>query len=145
MLAGRTQYLQILWSIIVSDAIDVMDYFVRLQQATKRLFRDQSMFKDGVILVLMWMVGHVEANIAGDSALSPALPCVGEWMACLRHHFLRGDVTRPRTKAASCDLRGWNGERFLADRADNLNGHKTLRESVDWQGPAGAETLAVSA
>ncbi len=129
---------KILRAVVVAHTIDVMHDFIWFQQTAKCLLHHQPVFQYRVAFVSVRMIRCMHADITLIRALSAAFP------RARKLAFLASGVTGPRTKSASKDGLTVDREGFLTDRADNNRGHKTLRESVDWRGPAVAETAAVS-
>lgn len=66
-------YLQVFRSIIVSNAINVMDNFISIKYTTKHLFHNQTMLRDAAV-DSFWMIRSIYGNIAIGIFNSPTLP-----------------------------------------------------------------------
>jgi len=139
--AVACKQLQILRTIVVFHAVDVVNHFIRQQQATKYLLHHQSMLKNSLrVLGSIRMIRRIDLDITVTGASAPAFPADMLWTSAVnrdepRSTFLRLGFTRHRTESASDSVRLFDLERFAAGRTDdNGSSHDALPESVDWRG-----------
>lgn len=97
---GRRQN-KILWSVVIADAVDVMDVLVPLQSASENSFHDGAVLQPA----LAWACGDNHVTIARDS--SPSFP---QRMLCAVWHLvvvlfphLNAMIVQPDTHSCFCD------------------------------------------